>query len=876
MSISSLIGGEATTAQSAAQQSPPNAVRPLSPPIRGMRPPSPRRRPSLGSRVEFGAYRRAQTPEMHSSGSVARPNDLSAYATSSSPRLFAGAGGSPDQARHSFPHATHNHGTLTALGARPYQSSPSDPDNRDSDNRTGPAVPPRPNSQPAALFAPPPELGVRDRLGAPVFRHPFLGPSAEDRGRMLQESHQQTSGGSDPTDRSSQQRLEGERATPAQPPFQSAFGPPQGQQHPAPQNGPSQPPSRTFLGWPQLQDARLREASKPAREESSASSRSGFSSQVAGNQGQGIPTGLGADAPGRQPHTLDQLRQRLMGQYPGTSRDGERRTEPPPALTPLGGANSVQSRAPSFDHPIRRPGEDMQLQRSLLGISPEASRRTGRASPLPQAVQGVQAQLVGPSGDPNIKSEFGRMFGGLGGLGSAPAGNGTSTPSRQSPMPQNGAQSLPPSNDNEGARMARTGSQAGRRGRRVKDEDALVGSESGDGRGTPGLGRGGSKRAKHAHPAHHHHHHPHSHQYYINPVAAFGKLTDSSHHHHHHKPDDDLAIVGAPQPANNNPFSTLRFNNNTPQNIGGPAAHHHHHHHHPPHHHHHAPKATQAPRPSSPMPTKAVNSQPVLDSVAPLPREHLGSMLYTTSLKMPPLPTYRLDSKFQYESQHKPIPNFEGKENCTYTIRVPRYYLQPDQREEICLRRNVWGTEIYTDDSDPIAAAIHAGWIRGEWGEDVDPDHLLELATAAAAISNNNQSEDIPETMLEPSPSGPVVPPSNTDLHITILILPRLEKYAASTRFGLRSRAWGVTDAEHSGLSFKILRLDWVDEASGTRGEERGAEARRKRLQAALSLVEMFGGRSGGGGGGGGGRDEEAGRARNGTGAFGRVAQAVA
>ncbi|KAJ9665616.1 hypothetical protein H2201_004308 [Coniosporium apollinis] len=591
---------------------------------------------------------------------------------------------------------------------------------------------------------------------------------------------------------------------------------------------------------------------------------------------QGISTGVGADAAGRQPHTLDQLRQRLMGQYPGTSRDGERRTEPPPALTPLGGANSVQSRAPSFDHPIRRPGEDMQLQRSLLGISPEASRRTGRASPLPQAVQGAQAQLVGPSGDPNIKSEFGRMFGGLGGLGSAPAGNGTSTPSRQSPMPQNGAESMPPSNDNEGTRMGRTGSQAGRRGRRVKDEDTLVGSESGDGRGTPGLGRGGSKRAKHAHPAHHHHHHPHSHQYDTNPDIAFGKLTDSSHHHHHHKPDDDLAIVGATQPANNNPFSTLRFNNNTPQNVGGPTAHHHHHHYHPPHHHHHAPKATQAPRPSSPMPTKTVNSQLVLDSVAPLPREHLGSMLYTTSLKTPPLPTYRLDSKFQYESQHKPIPNFAGKENCTYTIRVPRYYLQPDQREEICLRRNVWGTEIYTDDSDPVAAAIHAGWIRGEWGEDVDPDYLLELATAAANISNNNnnQPDDIPETMLAPLPSGPVVPPPNTDLHITILILPGLEKYAASTRFGLRSRAWGVTDAEHSGLSFKILRLDWVDEASGTRGEERGAEARRKRLQAALSLVEMFGGR--GGGGGGGGRDEEGGRARNGTGAFGRVAQAVA
>lgn len=73
----------------------------------------------------------------------------------------------------------------------------------------------------------------------------------------------------------------------------------------------------------------------------------------------------------------------------------------------------------------------------------------------------------------------------------------------------------------------------------------------------------------------------------------------------------------------------------------------------------------------------------------------------------------------------------------------------------------------------------------------------------------------------------PPQPPPNKDLHITLLILPKLERYESTVMFGLRSRAW---DSTHDGISFKILHIDWVEEGVG-RGEERGGAARRKRLR---------------------------------------------
>ena len=144
-------------------------------------------------------------------------------------------------------------------------------------------------------------------------------------------------------------------------------------------------------------------------------------------------------------------------------------------------------------------GEPMQHSKSHIGLGLEESRRTGRASPLPQAVQGAQAPPFMTGKDPGIKSEFGRMFSGLGGLGS-------STPLRGSPLPQSSQEGQEP-----GEMMRRISSQQGRKPKRVKDESNVFDDDSNDGRGTP-TGVRGAKRNKYTHPPGHHHHHAPHHQ----------------------------------------------------------------------------------------------------------------------------------------------------------------------------------------------------------------------------------------------------------------------------------------------------------------------------------------------------------------------------
>ena len=100
-------------------------------------------------------------------------------------------------------------------------------------------------------------------------------------------------------------------------------------------------------------------------------------------------------------------------------------------------------------------------------------------------------------------------------------------------------------------------------------------------------------------------------------------------------------------------------------------------------------------------PTTTIMSAKVLEEVAGKPRHHLGSQLYTTELTQSSNAETSLDAKIKFVSKMKPIPLFEGKENCTYTVRVPRYYFTTSEvsaqnketsaLEEICKRGQLWG-----------------------------------------------------------------------------------------------------------------------------------------------------------------------------------------
>ncbi|KAJ4989290.1 histone deacetylation protein rxt3 [Stagonosporopsis vannaccii] len=782
MSISSLIGGgggggDAGTATqpSQPQTSPPTHASQLN--NHSMQPPSPRRAFTSGTRSDFAPFRRQPSPDRAMSTNTSRASEGPGFSAGSPPSRSYSAHGSPNPSRQSLPPSYQNYKPSGFPAQRLFGPSPNEPLARDARHPPG-SVPPRPNSQPTGPPGPAERDGAsshdalggrRGTYGQPEERRRTLGEqSRPDAAELLRGI------GQGATDRN--------RPVTVHPVSQSAFNPPRDQQGATGSNEPSR-----SLWRPPPPSEPTRDAAETHRNEPSGAYRSygTYPPPAPGPPRYGPPT-LSEMAPRR---SIDQLNNRVVEQYhaPPTSdpNSKERHQTEPLTRSFSSGGNLYLGRS--------MYGEPMQHSKSHIGLGLEESRRTGRASPLPQAVQGAQAPPFMTGKDPGIKSEFGRMFSGLGGLGS-------STPLRGSPLPHTGQDGQEP-----GELMRRISSQQGRKPKRVKDESNVFDDDSNDGRGTP-TGLRGAKRNKHAHPSSHHHHH-----------------TQHHHHHHHHHHHDDPAST-APGAVNGRQSSVPR---------SGPAqpVHHHHHiqgtpHHH--HHHHHTPRTAPL---AAKLPPKVHDVQAVLEEAAKLPRRHLGSQVYEATTELP-RPNSSVDDQFGYASKPNRLPRFEVNPiNCTFTIRVPRFYLRPRQRQHIVLERHLWGARVYRDDSDPIAAAIHSGWIRGEWDDTVDVGMLDPRITAP------NDPTDAEDT-LNKIPAAPVTPPAEMDLQIEILILPQLQEYTSSVEYGISSRH----SKTHVGLSFMINKIKWVEEGIGSRGQERTAAALRRRLDASATLLALMNG----------------------------------
>ncbi|KAL9127449.1 MAG: hypothetical protein Q9217_003686 [Psora testacea] len=444
-------------------------------------------------------------------------------------------------------------------------------------------------------------------------------------------------------------------------------------------------------------------------------------------------------------------------------------------------------RSESLDRAIQqtRTGEDGH--RNSLALMLEHNRRAGRASPLPQAVQGAQGKTNGPSRDPSIKNEFSKMFAGIGsGVSSSGlAGSGTSTPfAPPSPKQSEGEQRFPFGNRNDLLEItkSRNGSRMGnKRSRKVKDHDV---NET-DRVSRVDAGKG-TKRVRHHHhaPGHHHHHHYRIDEQTGTPIRVIGDPAATNHHHHHH------------------PDGTIHYHMH-----GKPTS-----------------AATQSKLLAPPrIPKSTINNASLLARISHLPRRHLGSVLYAPTLE-PATSSSSLSSSLPYTNGQYTIPPCPGKENCTLTVRIPRFYLTSSEREAICHRRAVWGSDVYTDDSDPLAAAIHSGWVRGEWGDGVDASTLEIERREEISIDSEHSSFTSP-------PASPVLPPHDKDLHLALLILPPLKGYASIMAHGVKSRSWG---RDHDGMSFKIDSMSWVDGGVAA-GEERGGKAKKARIRGLMS-----------------------------------------
>ena len=550
---------------------------------------------------------------------------------------------------------------------------------------------------------------------------------------------------------------------------------------------------------------------------------------------------------------------------------------PPPSVA-YGTAGTPALYEPPRNRSMDEVAQPPHHQRTLLHIQ-EINRR-GRISPLPQAVQGAQPQMSGPAGEPGIKSEFGRMFSGIGsGVGaiSSPVPAGAQLPYAPSGLArrEDSEAALQDSGADAQAKNRRDPVRGKRR--KLKDEDGRD-DEDVSGRLSP------SARVKRSKP------HAHHHQYVTPDYGQVHQLTIPSHHHHHHHHHGQES-ASSPSHAGNTPFKNVKSSAPVPSPTGPfakdfPTTHHH----------HIAPRSTpqavnahmhganprsiagpqQSPRPTIfPKPKQIISSKAVLDSVAGLPRHHLGDVLYEPILKPARLhdPRTGRPPRHAYSSTPKPLPwdLIEDKLNCTLTVKVGKQHLVPSAREEITNRRAIWGTEIYTDDSDVVAACIHGGWIRGEWPDDVDLDALgldegpdspdakeaksRKSAGAKQPNGSSAQQHTSPDVLTEPPKTGPVAVPENRDLHVTLLILPVLEKYASTVRFGIKSREFGgrlggggggggddddgpQQRAVHDGLSFMVRGIRWVSNGAGTQNRLRG-KARRERIRRALREVEL-------------------------------------
>jgi hypothetical protein len=71
-------------------------------------------------------------------------------------------------------------------------------------------------------------------------------------------------------------------------------------------------------------------------------------------------------------------------------------------------------------------------------------------------------------------------------------------------------------------------------------------------------------------------------------------------------------------------------------------------------------------------------------------------------------------------------------------------------------------------------------------------------------------------------------------MHVSLLLLPPLEKYTSSTRFGIRSRGWSET---HDGRSYMIVGVKFVKGVDSTGAEVHGP-SRRMRIDAGLEVDE--------------------------------------
>ncbi|KAK6359313.1 hypothetical protein TWF696_000476 [Orbilia brochopaga] len=219
-------------------------------------------------------------------------------------------------------------------------------------------------------------------------------------------------------------------------------------------------------------------------------------------------------------------------------------------------------------------------------------------------------------------------------------------------------------------------------------------------------------------------------------------------------------------------------------------------------------------------PPQVIDSSEVREELKKHERHHLGSMVYTlTNMK-------------KSVKSYSQIPLFLDRENCTFIIRIPWYTLSTEERERVCSKRLLWGTEVYSDDSNVLAVLIHLGYLPGVR----DGQEIVEYASAHDSVvaklsapkrrGATARQREIAAMMAEGLPKPAPKIPEKKDLLVKIVICGNLKRYSSSVRYGLKSRSW----ERHDGMSFMVEDVKWVEENYAGFADKRGVTGVHERL----------------------------------------------
>ncbi|KAF3187987.1 hypothetical protein TWF788_001451 [Orbilia oligospora] len=223
-------------------------------------------------------------------------------------------------------------------------------------------------------------------------------------------------------------------------------------------------------------------------------------------------------------------------------------------------------------------------------------------------------------------------------------------------------------------------------------------------------------------------------------------------------------------------------------------------------------------------PPQVIDNSEVIAELEKHQRHHLGSMVYT--------PTVLKKSGTVKSYSH--IPLFLERENCTYLIRIPWYCLSLEERERVCKKRLLWGTEVYTDDSSILAVLVHLGYLPAVR----DGAEVVEYASAHDAVlarlsapkrRGAGRSREIAAAVMAEggAPKTSASVQLHKDLLVKIVICGNLGEYRSVVKYGLKSRGW---DGGHDGMGFMVEDVKWVDSAIGF-GDVRGGKGVHERLK---------------------------------------------